>query len=76
MIDANIARFQSKKNKVFIDIGSHVGRYVIELAKNYGYHSVAFEPSPETFKMLQVNTLLSGVEKNTTLINMGLSDHI
>ncbi len=49
---------------------------MIELAKNYGYHSVAFEPSPETFKMLQVNTLLSGVEKNTTLINMGLSDHI
>lgn len=76
VIDANIARFQSKKNKIFIDIGSHVGRYVIELAKNYGYHSVAFEPSPETFKMLQVNTILSGVENNVTLINMGLSDHV
>ncbi len=76
IIDANIARFENDKNKVFIDIGSHVGRYVIELSKNYGYHSVAFEPSPETFKMLQVNTILSGVEDNVTLINRGLSDHV
>lgn len=47
---------------------------MIELAKNYEYFSVGFEPSPETFRMLQINTLLSKVEDRVTVFNIGLSD--
>lgn len=69
VIDANREKFGYEGEKIFIDIGAHVGRYVIELAKNYGYTSIAFEPSPETFKMLKVNTILSGVDEKVALNN-------
>ncbi len=75
IIEKNVKNFENSDEKVFIDIWAHVGRYVIELAKNYGYYSVWFEPSPETFRMLRVNTILSGVENSVQLFNMWLSDH-
>jgi FkbM family methyltransferase len=71
-IDKNIKEFSKDKSKVFIDVGAHIGRYAIELGKNYGYEVLAFEPSPETFRSLKINTLLSDVEQKVHLFNLGL----
>ena len=35
---------------------------------------LAFEPDPENFKLLRINTILNGLEDNTTLVNCGLGD--
>lgn len=67
-----------KKNgnweNIFIDIWAHVGRYVVELTKNYWYHTYGFEPYPETFKYLKINTILSNIEDKVNIYNYALWD--
>lgn len=73
VIQKNIERNKGKEN-YFFNIGGHIGRWAIDLAYNHQYHGVVFEPSPETFRMLQVNTILSGVQDKLVLHNFGLGD--
>lgn len=61
-------------DRIFINIWSHIGRYGIELAKNYGYKSYCFEPFPDTFKYLKINIILSGVEDKVNIYNYALWD--
>ena len=67
-----------KKNhdweNIFINIWSHIGRYGIELTKNYWYQSYCFEPFPDTFKYLKINTILSNVEDKINIYNYALWD--
>lgn len=72
VIKHNIKKTHGKSEKVFLNIGSHIGRYAIELSKNYGYTSYCFEPSPKTYETLKINTILSGVEENMHLYNFCL----
>jgi FkbM family methyltransferase len=60
------------RKRIFINIGAHVGKYLIDLTKNYGYESYGFEPTPTTAKYLKINTILSGVEDRTKVFNFGL----
>lgn len=62
------------KERTFINIWSHIWRWLIEFVKVYGYTGIAFEPSKETFKYLRVNTILSNIEDKTKLFNFWLSN--
>jgi FkbM family methyltransferase len=66
-----LAWFQPRKHDVFVDIGSHVGKYAIATAKVVGEEGlvVAVEPHPETFKALQVNMKLNHL-KNVVALNL------
>lgn len=74
VIESNAKKFKKDSNKIFIDIGAHTGRYVIELVKNYWYTSYAFEPNLPTYEVLKINTILSHLEDKVFLYNLGLSD--
>lgn len=56
----------------FINIWSNIGRYSIDLAKNYGYRVLAFEPAPETYEHLKNNIVLSKLEDFITTYNFAL----
>jgi FkbM family methyltransferase len=71
---ANAKEFKRDKDKIFVDVGAHIGRYAIELSKNYGYNVLAFEPSRKTYNILKVNTILSNVEDKIHLFNFALGD--
>lgn len=66
------AWFQPKKGEVFIDIGSHVGKYAVWAAKKVGEQGlvVAVEPHPVTFEALRKNVKLNDL-KNVLSLNVG-----
>lgn len=74
VIQANVHKTRNQEQKIFLNIGSHIGRFAIELTKKYGYESYCFEPSPETFKTLQINALLSEVSDKMHLYNLCLGE--
>jgi len=63
--------FQPRKNDVFVDIGSHVGKYAVAVAKAVGEEGlvVAVEPYPENFKMLQRSVKLNHF-RNVVAVNL------
>lgn len=73
IIRRNIDEFKNEKHKIFINIGTHIGRHFIPVAKK-GYLSYGFEPTPPTFKAISINTILSNVDKNTHLYNFALGN--
>ena len=50
-----------KKGDVFLDIGAHIGKYTIQVAKIVGDKGlvISIEPHPENFKVLNKNLLLN-----------------
>lgn len=72
VIKKSISNKYNENKKIFLNIGSHTGRYAIELSKNYGYDSYCFEPTPETFDTLKINTILSNVQENVKIYNFAL----
>lgn len=60
------------RGKVFLDIGTHIGRYSILLAKNFR-RVVSFEPFPETFEILKRNIAANGL-RNITPVNLALGE--
>ncbi len=66
------AWFRPKKGDVFVDIGSHVGKYAVSAAKTVGERGlvVAVEPHPETFRALQDNAKLNQLQ-NLHAFNLG-----
>jgi FkbM family methyltransferase len=63
--------FQPRKCDVFVDVGSHVGKYAVAAAKVVGEEGlvVAVEPHPETFKTLQRNVKLNYLQ-NVVAVNL------
>lgn len=74
VIQHNVKKTSHKSEKVFLNIGSHIGRFAIELSKKYWYTSYCFEPSPNTFQTLKINSILSGVEDKMHLYNFCLGE--
>ncbi len=66
-----VAWFQPRKRDVFVDIGSHVGKYAIAAAKAVGEKGlvVAVEPHPETFKTLERSVKLNNF-RNVITVNL------
>ena len=75
VIKKNIKKTAHASDKIFLNIGAHIGRYAIELSKKHGYTSYCFEPSPQTFRTLQINTILSEVTDKIHLYNFCLGEH-
>jgi len=72
VLSKNFEEFKEDKDKVFIDVGAHVGRYAIDLAKNNNYYVLAFEPSQATYALLQKNIRLSNLTKKIKTYNYAL----
>ena len=77
----NYNKYKNFKNRVFISVGSHIGRYPILLSKKYGYNSFAFEPVQETYNKLVANIYLSNIQgkvcpNNFALGNINRTGHI
>lgn len=63
--------FRPRRGDVFVDIGSHVGKYAVAVAKIVGEEVivVALEPHPETFKALRNNIELNRLQ-NVVILNV------
>lgn len=57
-----------KKDDIFFDIGANVGSYTL-LASFRNAKTIAFEPIPETFDILEKNIILNDIGSITTLVN-------
>lgn len=60
---------------VFVDVGANVGIYTLH-ALRIGCEAYAFEPTPDTFRILKENTLINGHEGSDAvhLYNMAASN--
>ena len=60
----------------FLELGANIGTTGIYFCKKIAPNLkwLAFEPDPENFKLLRVNTILNDMEDRATLVNCGLGD--
>lgn len=71
----NVKLFMNKHfadKEIFIDVGANIGTYSVMLAGK-GLNVIAFEPAYESFKALNINMMLNGLEKKLRAFNFGLS---
>lgn len=61
---------------IFLDLGANIGTTGIYFCKKLvpNLNWLAFEPDPENFKLLRINTILNDMEDKATLVNCGLGD--
>jgi FkbM family methyltransferase len=61
--------------ETFVDVGAHIGRYVIFLANRVGPNGkvIAIEPHPENFALLVLNCEINNLN-NVIPVNLALSD--
>jgi FkbM family methyltransferase len=62
----------NKKPRFFVDVGAHIGRFSVLLAKN-GSYVLAIEPSSSNYKQLCKNILFNNLN-NIKILNVGCSD--
>lgn len=62
---------QLRKGDVFIDVGAHIGKYTILVAKIVGKEGlvIAIEPNPENYETLLENIKLNNL-KNVIAVNI------
>jgi len=62
-----------KCGDVFVDVGAHIGKYVIPTAKVVGESGlvIAIEPHPENYALLNKNIKLNGL-KNVVTLNLAV----
>lgn len=60
--------------ELFLDIGAHVGTWAIRATRSFR-HVVAFEPNPETNRILRTNVTLNRLS-NIRVIQAALSDRV
>ena len=60
---------------VMIDVGANIGNHTIYLAKYCATKVMAFEPFPDTFKLLDKNITDNGLQFHVIASNYGLSDN-
>lgn len=59
--------FEPRKGEVFIDIGAHIGKYALRVAKITGGMTIALEPHPANYRTLKKNVRLNGLRNVATL---------
>lgn len=62
----------SSKDKIFVDVGAHVGEYSVRMSKYYK-HVYAIEPNPRSVMILKKNLELNNVT-NVTIIPKACGD--
>ena len=60
--------------KYLINIWCNIWRYAIDLAKNYDYNVIAFEPTPSTYRNLKINIYLSDLANKIQTYNIWLGN--
>ena len=65
---------QNHDGGYIINIWCNIWRWTIDLAKNYNYKVLAFEPAPKTYYSLNVNVALSNLLNNVQTFNVALWD--
>lgn len=65
---------KNNRERYLINIWANIWRYSVWLAYTYWFNVLAFEPNPQTFKNLKINTVLSDVDEKTDLYNIWLWD--
>jgi FkbM family methyltransferase len=61
--------------RILLDVGGNIGTGPVEAVCTYGFErAVAFEPHPENWRVLRINTILNGSEDKVTLINAAVAD--
>jgi FkbM family methyltransferase len=60
-----------RKDDLFVDIGANIGSYTILAAAVRGAQCIAIEPIPATFRYLQQNINLNGINHLVKVYNMG-----
>jgi len=66
--------FECEKNRVFIDVGAHIGKYTVLMAKK-AEKVISIEPYSENFKILEYNVKINDL-KNVILVKRACSDKI
>ncbi len=56
---------------IFIDVGAYIGTHTIKMAKQ-GVKTIAIEPNPVSYKILQENITINGVAEKVVLVNKAL----
>ena len=72
MIEWTLNKF-ADSDKVFVDVGAHVGTYTWTLAPHFR-RTYAFEPTVETFNYLSANVLLKGLSRKVDIHNIALGN--
>ena len=73
--EKSLTPFFNITDGVFIDIGSHVGRYAVMVGRNIKKGKVvAVEPEPSNFKALERNIQLNKLGKKVIPLNVAVSD--
>ena len=57
----------------FVDIGANIGSYTVLASGHVGARTVAFEPIPHTFQILQQNVAINQMDELVQLYNMAVS---
>lgn len=66
----NVLKEIATKEKIFVDVGAHVGEYTVRLAK-YFKKVIAIEANPASAEVLKKNLELNGI-KNVEVINVAV----
>lgn len=75
LIEEVTGRAPLLRGRTFVDIGANIGTSVIPAVRVFGAErAVAFEPAPETFKLLRCNLIANDLEDRVTAFPMALSD--
>jgi FkbM family methyltransferase len=66
-----LAWLKPKKGEVFLDVGAHIGKYTLKMAREVGETGlvIAVEPNPDNYQMLQKGIALNNVQ-NVIALNM------
>src|ERR1700752_1307432 len=67
--------FSKMNDGTLVDVGAHIGCYVLEFPNYSSQPIVAFEPSPTVFKILKANVLLNSLS-NVQLRNAACGDTV
>jgi len=63
---------KGKRSPVFIDVGAHIGKYSIWMARK-GYKVFSFEPNPSTLSILKQNIATNGCQDMVSVTDAALS---
>lgn len=70
-----IAKRIGEEGSVVVDIGANIGNHTLYFANELNAGKViSFEPVPNTFKILETNIQLNGLQDRVEIYNQGLSD--
>jgi len=66
---------RSPEAATFIDVGANIGTTTVMALRRHAFQSaVALEPSPENFRLLQMNLLANELEDRVTVLPLAASD--